>query len=141
MLYEGPTLLCDADRCLQSDVVTESRLQGSLEAWVPALQPGEVFGRRVSFFATAQDHFNLSYPCRSHARARPVRVEGEDTFDDDDDDPIGSSLRRYIGAPPPSTSRFDEGSGVRWSVLPVRRHNVEARIAARRVGTCFTPSQ
>ena len=93
MLYEGPTLLCDADRCLQSDVVTESRLQGSLEAWVPALQPGEVFGRRVSFFATAQDHFNLSYPCRSHARARPVRVEGEDTFDDDGDDTRGSRLQ------------------------------------------------
>ena len=83
-------------RCLQSDGVPELRLQGSLEAWVPALQFGECFGHRVSFFAAAQGHFNLSYHCRSHARARPVGVEGEDTFDDDDDDPIGSSLQGVV---------------------------------------------
>ena len=65
---------------------------GSLEAWVPALQPGESFGHRVSFFAAARGHYNLSYHCRSHARAAR---DGEDAFgdvtnDDDDDDDLGA---------------------------------------------------
>ena len=65
---------------------------GSLEAWVPALPLGEStmshgpFKHRVSFFAAARGHYNLSYHCRSHARASPVGRDGEDAFDDDDDD-------------------------------------------------------
>ena len=34
----------------------------------------------------ARGHYNLSYHCRSHARASPVGRDGEDAFDDDDDD-------------------------------------------------------